>query len=351
MQAGRTSNPPELELFSTTRDMSKFFDRLLKRGPVVPVVRLSGVIGAVAPLRPRPVAGRGGELAAARLRDGQRGRHDTSNSPGGSAVQSRLIFQRIRDLACEKNARVYIFAEDVAASGGYMIACAGDEIYADPSSIVGSIGVLYASFGLTEAIRRLGIERRVHTAGEKKMALDMFQPEDPDDIARLKQIQKVIHREFIELVKERRGLKIAPQGEQLFTGEFWSGRQALELGLVDGIMDVRTKMRELYGDKVRLKLISAERGLLRWRIPGVWSALDASLARPAAMSCRRRDLRHRGKSDLGKIWLVSAFARREWGCVYVAAVGCVRRHERRVLVWYEVVASGVCARRRRNEAC
>ena len=264
--------------------MSKFFDRLLKRGPVVPVVRLSGVIGAVTPLRPglslasvasplqRAFAMANGAVAV------------QVNSPGGSAVQSRLIFQRIRDLAREKNVRVYIFAEDVAASGGYMIACAGDEIYADPSSIVGSIGVLYASFGLTDAIRRLGIERRVHTAGEKKMALDMFQPEDPDDIARLKQIQKVIHQEFIELVKERRGLKIAPQGDQLFTGEFWSGRQALELGLVDGIMDVRTKMRELYGDKVRLKLVSAERGFLRWRIPGVWSALDASLARPAAMS-------------------------------------------------------------------
>jgi signal peptide peptidase SppA len=264
--------------------MSKFFDRLLKRGPVVPVVRLSGVIGAVTPLRPGlSLAGVAGPLQRAfAMANGAVAIQ--INSPGGSAVQSRLIFQRIRDLAREKNVRVYIFAEDVAASGGYMIACAGDEIYADPSSIVGSIGVLYASFGLTEAIHRLGIERRVHTAGEKKMALDMFQPEDPDDIARLKEIQKVIHREFIELVKERRRLKIAPQGDQLFTGEFWSGRQALELGLVDGIMDVRTKMRELYGDKVRLKLVSAERGLLRWRIPGVWSALDASLARPTAMS-------------------------------------------------------------------
>jgi signal peptide peptidase SppA len=207
------------------------------------------------------------------------------NSPGGSAVQSRQIFQRIRDLSREKNVRVYMFAEDVMASGGYMIACAGDEIYADPSSIVGSIGVLYASFGLVDAIRKLGVERRVHTAGEKKMALDIFQPENPDDIERLKEIQRVIHREFIDLVRERRGRKIEMHGDELFTGEFWSGRQALELGLVDGIMDLRTKMRELYGEKVRLRLISAERGFLRWRVPGgIGSALDASMARTASVS-------------------------------------------------------------------
>ncbi len=248
------------------------------------MVRLSGVIGSVTPLRPGlSLAGVAGPLQRAfAMANGAVAIQ--INSPGGSAVQSRLIFQRIRDLAREKNVRVYIFAEDVAASGGYMIACAGDEIYADPSSIVGSIGVLYASFGLTDAIRKLGIERRVHTAGEKKMAFDIFQPENPDDIARLKRVQQVIHQDFIDLVKERRGRKIELQGDHLFTGEFWSGRQALELGLVDGIMDLRTKMRELYGDKVRMKLVSAERGLFRWRIPGVWSALDASLARPAAMS-------------------------------------------------------------------
>jgi serine protease SohB len=249
--------------------MRKILRRLFNKGPVVPVVRLSGVIGSVTPLRPglsitavaspleRAFAMANGAVAI------------QINSPGGSAVQSRLIFQRIRDLAREKNVRVYMFGEDVMASGGYMIACAGDEIYVDPSSIVGSIGVLYSSFGLVEAIHKLGIERRVHTAGEKKMALDMFQPENPDDIARLKTIQRVIHQEFIDLVKERRGRKIELQDGHLFTGEFWSGRQALELGLVDGIMDVRTKMRELYGDKVRLRFVSAERGLFRRLIPGV----------------------------------------------------------------------------------
>jgi serine protease SohB len=266
--------------------MKKFISRIFNKGPVVPVIRMSGVIGSVTPLRPglslNGVAAPLGR-AFAMAKDGAVAIQ--INSPGGSAVQSRLIFQRIRDLAREKNVRVYIFAEDVAASGGYMIACAADEIYADPSSIVGSIGVLYSSFGLTEAIQKLGIERRVHTAGEKKMALDMFQPENPDDIARLKNIQRVIHQDFIDLVRERRGRKIEMQGDHLFTGEFWSGRQALELGLIDGIMDLRTKMRELYGDKVRLRLVSAERGLFRWRTPGViWSALDASMARPAAMS-------------------------------------------------------------------
>lgn len=264
--------------------MSKFLSKLFRRGTVIPVVRLTGVIGSGTPLRQGlSLAAAAGPLERAfAMADGAVAIQ--INSPGGSAVQSRLIFQRIRDLAREKNVRVFAFTEDVAASGGYMLACAADEIYVDPSSIVGSIGVLYASFGFVELIDRIGVERRVHTAGEKKMALDIFQPEDPDDIARLKNIQRIIHQEFIELVRERRGRKIEANGQDLFTGEFWSGRQALELGLVDGIMDVRTKMRELYGDKVRLRLISAERGLFRRRIPSVWSALDASLARPAAMS-------------------------------------------------------------------
>ena len=265
--------------------MRKLINRLFKRGPVVPVIRMSGVIGAVSPLRPglslNAVAA---SLDRAFAMAGDGALAIQINSPGGSAVQSRQIFQRIRDLAREKNVRVYIFADDVVASGGYMIACAADEIYADPSSIVGSIGVLYSSFGVVEAIHKLGIERRVHTAGEKKMALDMFQPENPDDIARLKNIQRVIHKDFIDLVRERRGRKIEAHGDSLFTGEFWSGRQALELGLIDGIMDLRTKMRELYGDKVRLKLVSAERGLFRWRTPGIGSALDVLTARPTAMS-------------------------------------------------------------------
>lgn len=251
--------------------------RILKRGPVVPVVRLTGVIASGGgPFRPSlSLAGVANTLERA-FSMADEAVAIQVNSPGGSAVQSRLIFQRIRDLAREKNVRVFVFAEDVAASGGYMIACAADEIYADPSSIIGSVGVIYAAFGFTKLIQTIGVDRRVHTAGERKMMLDAFQPEKPEDIERLKNIQRIIHQEFIELVRERRGKKIETAGDQLFTGEFWCGKQALELGLIDGIMDVRTKMRELYGDRVRLKLIGADKGFLRRRPSGI-SALLPSL--------------------------------------------------------------------------
>jgi signal peptide peptidase SppA len=259
-------------------DFHKIFSpaRLFGRGPLVPVVRMTGIIATGTPLRPGLCLATVATPLERAFAVADEAVAIQINSPGGSAVQSRLIFQRVRDLAREKNLRVYIFAEDVAASGGYMIACAGDEIYADASSIVGSIGVLYAAFGFTGLIEKIGVDRRVHTAGERKMALDPFQPENADDIARLKNIQRIIHQDFIELVRDRRGKKIEAASEQLFTGEFWSGRQALELGLIDGVTDLRTKMRELYGEKVRLKLVSGERGLLRRRIPGILRALDAA---------------------------------------------------------------------------
>jgi signal peptide peptidase SppA len=162
------------------------------------------------------------------------------NSPGGSPVQSNLIFKRIRQLAAEKQKRVYVFCEDVAASGGYFLAIAGDEIYADPSSIVGSIGVVSAGFGFDKAIEKLGIDRRVYTAGMSKSTLDPFQPEKPEDVARIKAIQKDIHETFIALVKERRGARLAATDDELFSGAFWSGPKALQLGLIDGISDVRS---------------------------------------------------------------------------------------------------------------
>lgn len=245
------------------------------RKPVIPVVRLSGVIGGGTPLR------QGLTLANVALTlDRAFDMADEViaievNSPGGSPVQSRLIFQRIRDLAKEKNVRVYMFAEDVAASGGYMLLCAGDEIYADVSSIVGSIGVIAAGFGFVDLIRKIGVERRVYTAGEEKLILDAFQPENPDDVAKLKTIQAAIHEDFIALVRDRRGKAIEHSGDQLFTGAFWAGRRALELGLIDGISDVRSKMRELYGEEVRLKLVTAERGFLRRRVPGVAALLPS----------------------------------------------------------------------------
>jgi serine protease SohB len=262
----------------------KSIKRLYNRTPTVPVVRLTGVIGAATPLRQGLMLGNLAPTLERAFSMAEEAIAIEVNSPGGSPVQSRLIFQRIRDLAREKNVRVYMFAEDVAASGGYMLLCAGDEIYADASSVLGSIGVIYAGFGFTDLIQKIGVERRVHTAGERKMMLDSFQPERADDVARLKAIQASIHEDFANLVRDRRGKKIEPFEAQLFTGEFWSGRQALELGLIDGIMDVRTKMRELFGDKVRLRLVSGERGLFRRRSQGVSSLLDASLAGRAAMS-------------------------------------------------------------------
>jgi len=187
------------------------------------------------------------------------------NSPGGSPVQSRLIYKRIRDLAEEKNKRVLVFVEDVAASGGYMIAVAGDEIIADPSSIVGSIGVVSASFGFPELLKKIGVERRVHTAGSNKAVLDPFREERPEDVERLKALQLEVHETFIDLVKDRRGVKLADDPD-LFTGLFWSGKRGLVLGLVDALGDMRGFLRERYGAKVRLKLISPQRGLFGRRI-------------------------------------------------------------------------------------
>jgi serine protease SohB len=236
------------------------------KGTLIPVLRLTGTIGAATPLRQGlTIAACANAIERAFSIKNAPAVAIQINSPGGSPVQSRLIYERIRALATEKSRKVFAFAEDVAASGGYMIACAADEIYADASSLIGSIGVLSAGFGFTGLINKLGVERRVYTSGENKFQLDPFKPENPDEVARLKKVQEVVHQDFIALVKESRGARIAAAGDNLFTGEFWSGRQALELGLVDGIMDIRTKMRGLYGEDVRLKLMPSERGLLRRR--------------------------------------------------------------------------------------
>ncbi len=181
------------------------------------------------------------------------------NSPGGSPVQSALVHRRIRQLSTEKNIPVLAFAEDVAASGGYWLACAADEIFAEDTSIVGSIGVVSASFGFVEAMRRLGIQRRVYTAGERKRLIDPFLEEDPVGIERLKAVQHDMHESFKDLVRERRGGKLAADDETLFNGDIWTGRTALRLGLVDGIGEIRSVMRERFGDKVQLRLVEAER--------------------------------------------------------------------------------------------
>lgn len=237
------------------------------RRPVVPVLRFQGAIGATSPLRP----GLSLATAAAPIeRAFTMSKLDSVaviiNSPGGSPVQSNLIFKRVRQRAAETNKKVYVFCEDVAASGGYYLALMGDEIYADASSIVGSIGVISAGFGFEKAIERLGIERRVYTAGTAKGSLDPFRPENADDIERLKAIQRDVHDVFIGVVKDRRAARLKGPDGELFSGAFWSASKALDYGLIDGVADMRAKMRELHGDKVQLKLVPMSQGGLLGRL-------------------------------------------------------------------------------------
>src|SRR5436189_4017251 len=230
---------------------------------VVPVVRLSGVIGAVTPLRPgMSLAGIAKTLERAFAIRHAKAVALVINSPGGSPVQSRQIYLRIRQLAAEKKLPVLVFVEDVAASGGYMIACAGDEIFCDPSSILGSIGVVGGTFGFQELIKKIGVERRLYTAGEHKAMLDPFLPEDPEDVARLKAIQREIHAIFISLVKDSRGTRLKRADDELFTGEYWAGETSVSLGLADGIGDLRSTLRARYGDKVLTPVIAPSTGLL-----------------------------------------------------------------------------------------
>jgi signal peptide peptidase SppA len=236
----------------------------LRRGTaVVPVVRLSGVIGAVTPLRPgMSLAGVARTLERAFATRNAKAVALVINSPGGSPVQSRQIYLRIRQLAAEKKLPVLVFVEDVAASGGYMIACAGDEIFCDPSSILGSIGVVGGSFGFQELIKRIGVERRLYTAGAHKAMLDPFLPENPDDVARVKTLQSEIHAIFIGLVKQSRGARLKGADDVLFTGEYWAGETAISLGLADAIGDLRSTLRARYGDKVLTPVIAPATGML-----------------------------------------------------------------------------------------
>lgn len=235
---------------------SRIADRL-EAAPTVGVLRLAGVIGP-------PGMGRRHALALSELASSidrafklprLKAVALSVNSPGGAPVQAALIAGRIRQLAEEKEVPVYAFCEDVAASGGYWLACAAEEIYADPASIVGSIGVISAGFGFPEMLEKLGVERRVYTSGEKKGMLDPFVAESPDDVERLRDIQEDIHDQFKEYVRTRRSEKLSADEEVLFSGEFWTGRRAEELGLIDGLGDLRSVMRERYGEKVNLKVV------------------------------------------------------------------------------------------------
>ena len=186
----------------------------------------------------------------------------TINSPGGSPVQSHLIYKFIRQQAKKNKKKVIVFAEDVAASGGYLIACAGDEIYANSSSIIGSIGVIYSSFGFTELIKKVGVERRVHTAGKNKSTLDPFLEEKDEDIERLKNIQLDLHKDFINVVEESRGSKLNKSDIELFSGEFWSGSKAKELGLIDDLGNANEILKEKFGEDVIIKKFEKSKGWL-----------------------------------------------------------------------------------------
>src|SRR3981081_1299856 len=249
--------------------LMEFVPARLRRGvPVVPVVRLSGVIGAVTPLRPgMSLTGVAKMLERAFATKNAKAVALMINSPGGSPVQSRQIYLRIRQLAAEKKLPVLVFVEDVAASGGYMIACAGDEIFCDPSSILGSIGVVGGTFGFQDLIKKIGVERRLYTAGEHKAMLDPFLPENPDDVARVKALQREIHAIFIALVTPERGSRLKGKDDVLFTGEYWAGATSVSLGLADAIGDLRSTLRARYGDKVLTPVIGPANGLL-------WSLLE-----------------------------------------------------------------------------
>jgi len=242
--------------------------------PVVAVLRLNGVIGAVSNFR----SGLSITDLAEPIEEAFKMKNAKAvaliiNSPGGSPVQSSLIFKRIRALAVEKELPVYAFVEDVAASGGYMLACAADEVYADESSIVGSIGVISSGFGFTGLIEKVGIERRVHTSGENKSSLDPFVKENPEDVQRLLDLQSEVHENFKQLVRTSRGdrLKEGDGQTKLFTGEFWAGAKGVELGLIDGIGDIRATMREKFGDKVDMRIVGSKQSWMR-KMMGMSSA-------------------------------------------------------------------------------
>jgi signal peptide peptidase SppA len=271
------------DLFSRGVDgLRQFIPQRFRRDrPVVPVVRLTGVVGFSTPLRPGlSLAGTARTLDRAFTMRGASAVALAINSPGGSPVQSHLIFRRVRELAREHKRQVIAFIEDAGASGGYMIACAADEIVADSHSIVGSIGVVGGSFGFDKLIAKLGIDRRLYTSGEHKAMLDPFLPENPDDVERLKKLQHEIHDDFIALVKSRRAGKLSGPEDELFSGAYWTGRRALELGLVDAIGDLRSVLRERFGDKLVTPLVTAERGFLGRRLLGAgWGE-----APPAALT-------------------------------------------------------------------
>ena len=227
---------------------------IFKKKKIIPHIKLAGVIGNVGKFK-QGIDFSGQEEIILKAFSVKKAPcvAITINSPGGSPVQSHLIFNFIRQQAKKNKKKVIVFAEDIAASGGYLIACAGDEIYANSSSIIGSIGVIYSSFGFTELIKKIGVERRVHTAGKNKSTLDPFLEEKKEDIERLKNIQLDLHKDFINVVEKSRGEKLKKSEVELFSGEFWSGTKSKELGLIDEIGDANQVLREKFGEDVIIK--------------------------------------------------------------------------------------------------
>lgn len=273
MTVGTEDRLPHAEKKTFRGWLAKLFGR---SGVTIPVVRLQGAISAelrpgrlnvaaVAPLLKRAFKMKSAPAVAIIV-----------NSPGGSPVQSRLISKMIRDLADEHEKPVLVFIEDVAASGGYFIAVAGDEIIADPSSIVGSIGVIYAGFGFEDAIAKIGVKRRIHTAGRNKSSLDPFVPEKAEDVERLKAFELDIHQVFIDHVKSRRADKLKGEDDDLFTGEWWTAGRGLDLGLIDTLGDMHAELKSRFGKDVNLKLIAAKRGLIQLPSFGLGTQIDGT---------------------------------------------------------------------------
>lgn len=261
-----------------------------ERPPVVSLLRLHGIIApGGSPLRPSlNLTALDGVIERAFKPRRLKAVALSINSPGGSPVQSALIHDRIRGLADEKKVPVLAFCEDVAASGGYWLACAGDEIFANRASVVGSIGVISASFGFQDLLAKAGIERRMHTAGDRKSFLDPFQAEEEDDVRRLKTLQKDLHATFKEHVRERRGDRLNASERRLFSGEFWTGQQALDLGLIDGIGNLNTVLKERYGKKVHINKVGGRRNWLQRRMGLDSAEAGAGLAHGLADALEER---------------------------------------------------------------
>ncbi|MDC0865097.1 S49 family peptidase [Rickettsiaceae bacterium] len=238
-----------------------------ENNPIIAVLRLDGVIGKIGMTKSGMTMKDLNKLIEKTFKiDKLEAVCLVINSPGGSPVQSDLIAKRITALAKEKDVKVFGFVEDVAASGGYWLACAADEIYASHSSIIGSIGVISSGFGFHEAIKKLGIERRVHTEGKTKSVLDPFKPSRDSDVKIIKKIQKEIHQHFIDTVKERRADRLTQSDDILFNGEFWTGQIALDYGLIDGIGDMYSFIQKKYGDKVKIEYIENKQSWIKKKL-------------------------------------------------------------------------------------